>query len=154
MSRRLAQGAVGGDLNCVVVAQDCTSNFQGKVSPSFRKLVSAFNWSDSFCVLYPKRGQFSRYFSNVHQGEGASHIDRSYHWGNIKGSKAEYMSISFSDHLSLKLSYILPSKLDRCLSERRAISESTRHCYDMMATGERPGCRPNHLAVTPGKGWH
>ena len=29
---------------------------------------------------------------------------------------AEYISVSFSDHLALKVSYLLPSKLDRCLT--------------------------------------
>ena len=116
MCRRLAQGSAGGDLNSIISAQDCTKNSQNKISPSFRKLVSAFNWKDSFRSLFPTKPQYSRYFSNDHQGEGASRIDRSYHWGEIYVHSAEYLSISFSDHLGLKLSYILPAKLDRCLT--------------------------------------
>ena len=41
-----------------------------------------------------------------------SRIDRSYHWGSLEVQQAEYLSISFSDHLSLKASYLLPSPLD------------------------------------------
>ena len=59
--------------------------------------------------------QASRYYSNI-QGEGASRIDRSYHWGPMKTFGAEYISVSFSDHLALKVSYIIPSKLDRGLT--------------------------------------
>ena len=115
MCRRLEQGAAGGDFNCVISPIDCTKNFQNKVSPSLRKLVSAFNWKDSYRTLFPKKPHVSRYYSNK-QGEGASRIDRSYHGGPMRAHSATYISLSFSDHLALKVSYILPSKLDRCIT--------------------------------------
>ena len=110
---RLAQGAAGGDLNSIIAASDCTKNTQNKMSPSFKNLVSAFSWKDSYRYLHPQAKQYSRYYINDHQGEGASRIDRSYHWGSLEVQQAEYLSISFSDHLSLKVTYTLPSPLDR-----------------------------------------
>ena len=68
---------------------------------------------DSFKCLHPKKVQFSRYYSSNQQGEGASRIDRCYHWGELRAAEAEYHSISFSDHLSQRLIYTLPSPLDR-----------------------------------------
>ena len=110
---RLPQGVAGGDLNCTISLADSNRNPQSKISPSLRNLVNAFNWKDSFRSLHPITKQYSRYYSNEHHGEGASRIDRSYHWGPIKVQQAEYLSISFSDHLSHIITYILPSPLDR-----------------------------------------
>ena len=45
-----------------------------------------------------------------------SRIDRSYYWGEIQVTEAGYNSISFSDHLSLKILYKLPHELDRYLA--------------------------------------
>ena len=110
---RLAQGAAGGDLNSIIATSDCTKNPQSKMSPSFKKLVTSFAWKDSYRYLHPKTKQYSRYYTNDHHGEGASRIDRSYHWGSLEVQQAEYLSISFSDHLSHKVTYTLPSPLDR-----------------------------------------
>ena len=71
MTRRLAQGAVGGDLNCIISALDSSSDPQRKMSPSFRTLVSAFTWTDSYRAIAPRTRQYSRYYRNVHKGEGA-----------------------------------------------------------------------------------
>ena len=79
-------------------ASDSTKNPQSKMSPSFKNLVNAFAWKDSYRYLHPKAKQYSRYYINDHQGEGASRIDRSYHWGSLEVQQAEYLSISFSDH--------------------------------------------------------
>ena len=50
-------------------------------------------------------------YSNALQGEGASRIDRCYHWGELAVQEAEYHPISFSDHLSLRLVYKVPSSV-------------------------------------------
>ena len=88
------------------------------MSPSFKNFVSAFSLTDSFRCLHPKKIQFSRYYSNSQQGEGASRIDRCYHWGDLSAVEAEYHSISFSDHLSQRLVYTLPSPLDRRIAPK------------------------------------
>ena len=113
MINRQKNGAAGGDLNSIISLHDSSRNAQTKMSPSFKTLVSAFSLTDSFRCLHPRKVQFSRYYSNTQQGEGASRIDRCYHWGELKAAEAEYHSISFSDHLSQRLVYSLPSPLDR-----------------------------------------
>ena len=114
--RRLAQGAVGGDLNSIISLPDSTRNPHSKLSPSCRNLVRAFSLSDCFRRLYPRAAQYSRHSRTVHHGEGASRIDRSYHWGELQVLEAVYNSISFSDHLSLLTHYRLPHRLDRHLA--------------------------------------
>ena len=79
MVRRLAQGAAGGDFNSIVSLSDSNKNPQSKVSPLCRNLVRAFSWTDSFRVLQPRALQYSRHNRNIHHGDGASRIDRSYH---------------------------------------------------------------------------
>ena len=111
--QRQSHGAIGGDLNSIISLRDSNRNASTKMSPSFRSLVSSMSLSDSFRVLYPQTSQFSRYYSNDHHGEGASRIDRCYHWGQLKVLEAEYNPISFSDHLSHRLVFSLPSPLDR-----------------------------------------
>ena len=48
----------------------------------------------------------------------SSRIDRCYHWGDLTAVEAEYHSISFSDHLSQRLVYTLPSPLDRKIAPK------------------------------------
>ena len=79
MINRQKHGAAGGDLNSIISLHDSNRNAQTKMSPSFKTLVSAFSLTDSFRCLHPKKVQFSRYYSNSQQGEGASRIDRCYH---------------------------------------------------------------------------
>ena len=116
MVRRLAQGAIGGDLNSIISPLDSNPNPQSKISPSCKNLVRAFSWTDSFRAVQPRGTQLSRYNRADQQGEGASRIDRSYHWGEIQVVEACYNSISFSDHLGLKVHYKLPNKLDQHLA--------------------------------------
>ena len=118
MINRQKNGAAGGDLNSIISLHDSSRNAQTKMSPSFKTLVSAFSLTDSFRCLHPRKVQFSRYYSNTQQGEGASRIDRCYHWGDLTAVEAEYHSISFSDHLSQRLVYTLPSPLDRQIAPK------------------------------------
>ena len=62
---------------------DATTNPDSKISPTFKRLVKTFNWSDSFRAINPTAIQFSRYYSNT-RGEGSSRIDRCYHIGDIE----------------------------------------------------------------------
>ena len=105
------RGAAGGDFNSIISLMDSNRNAAQKISPSLKTLVSSFAWSDSYRCIYPCTTQYSRIYSNAHHGEGVSRIDRCYHWGDIVIEEAEYLSISFSDHLSLRLVYALPLHL-------------------------------------------
>ena len=84
------------------------------MSPSCRNLVQSFSWYDSYRKLYPKTAQFSRYQSA--DGDGATRIDISYHWGNFEAAECQYHSISFLDHLSLRVTFSLPNLLARNLA--------------------------------------
>ena len=112
MSRKLEHGSAGGDLNCIVAAIDCIGEPQRKMSLSLCYLISTFEWSDSCRALHPKVVQFSRIYGNA-LGEGASRIDCSYHRGVLTSNTAEYIRISFSDHLCQLVSYALPSFISR-----------------------------------------
>ena len=116
--QRKCHGAIGGDLNSIISSQDSNRNPNTKMSPSFKTLVSSFSLTDSFRALHPRKSQYSRYYSNDRHGEGASRIDRCYHWGELRVVEAEYNSISFSDHLSHRLTFSLPSPLDRQVTPR------------------------------------
>ena len=110
----LPHSAVGGDFNSIIIISDSKKNSQSKMSPSCRNLVNAFSWIDSFCRLHPNSTQFSRYQNT--DADGATRIDRSYQWGDIIANENQYHSISFSDHLCLRVSYSLPHELDRHLA--------------------------------------
>ena len=100
---------IGGDLNSIIDKKDATKNANAKISPSFRRLVSTFSWTDSFRALHPNQDVFSHYYSNNHQGVGATRIDRMYHCGQIKILRAEYIPIAFSDHMGLRIDVNVPS---------------------------------------------
>ena len=74
MIRRQAQGAVGGDLNCIISNLDSSRDPKSKLSPSFKNLVSSHDWTDSYRALYPRVKQYSRYYTNARQGEGAKRM--------------------------------------------------------------------------------
>ena len=114
MLHQLPQGATGGDFNSIIIISDSKKNSQSKMSPSCRNLVNAFSWIDSFGRLHPKTIQFSRYQNT--DADGATRIDRSYQGGDIIAKESQYHSISFCDHLCLRVSYDLPHKLDRHLA--------------------------------------
>ena len=126
MIRWLGQGAAGGDFNSIIHLQDSKKLPENTLSPSCKLLVNAFLWSDSYRILHPTVEQFSRYHSC--NGEGATRIDRASQWGELKISEAAYHSISFSDHLSLKVSYLLPHKLDRHLTPQTEPSFKIHPC--------------------------
>ena len=85
------RGCVGGDWNSIIQDIDATRNTSQKMSPSLKRLVKNFNWSDSFRVLYPKALTYSRYYDHNKYGEGATRIDRQYFWGDVAIKEAKYI---------------------------------------------------------------
>ena len=94
-------GCIGGDWNCIIDKNDATKNPSSKHSKSLQRLVKNFAWTDSFKKLHPDSQQFSRYYDNTAQGEGATRIDRMYHYGQLQIIEASYVGVAFSDHLYL-----------------------------------------------------
>ena len=92
-------GCCGGDFNCIINKEDATRNPESKLSPSLKRLVKTFSWQDSYRTLYPSSKCFSRYYGNDRYGEGATRIDRNYHYGSIEIVEVKYCSVAFSDHM-------------------------------------------------------
>ena len=115
---RQDDGCIGGDFNCILSKQDCTHLASTKMSPCLAKLVKTFNMRDSFRLLYPNSTSFSHFYHTVHQGQGATRLDRSYNWGNVTVIEAKYESVAFSDHLTYVVSLTLPPAMARILSPR------------------------------------
>ena len=111
-------GCLGGDFNCIIALQDATKNPESKISPGLKRLVNTFTWKDSFRSLYPNSLIFSRYYESQRYGEGASRIDRNYHYGDIEIIEAKYISIAFSDHMACSISIKLPEFFTRILSPK------------------------------------
>ena len=92
-------GLLGGDMNSIVDKKDALNYPEQKMSKCFKKLINLYKMSDTYRNLYPHSKQFSRYY--VWKGkEGATRIDRCYTWGNNCVQEAEYLAVSFSDHLA------------------------------------------------------
>ena len=101
------RGCIGGDWNSIIKENDATKNSTQKISPSLRRLVKNFKWSDSFRELHPNSLTFSRYYDHNKFGEGATRIDRQYYWGDIEIIDVKYVGVAFSDHQAyvVKLKY-------------------------------------------------
>ena len=107
-------GCLGGDLNMIIDKRDATNNPESKMSPTFKRLVQSFSWRDSFRTLHPSAEQFSRYYSST-RGDGATRIDRCYHYGDININSAAYLPLAFSDHHAHVVSIILPNPFARLM---------------------------------------
>ena len=57
-------------------------------------------------------------YHTVQQGKGATRIDRSYSWGELKVIEARYEPIAFSDHMADIVTLSLPDSMARILSPR------------------------------------
>ena len=110
-------GCLGGDLNMIIDKLNATVNPESKMSPTFKRLVSSFQWTDSYRALHPADKQYSRYYSNT-RGDGASRIDRCYHFGNIQVQSASYHPLAFSDHHAHIVTLLLPDPFARLLCPR------------------------------------
>ena len=70
-------------------------------------MIKVFSHIDSFRDIHPDQLVYSRYYRGPNGVVEASRIDRSYHWGNITVESAQYLSVAFSDHLSLMMKVAL-----------------------------------------------
>ena len=111
-------GCIGGDWNSITDKKDCTRNPDSKMSPSLKRMINVFELKDSFRHLHPNSEEYSRYYSNDRHGEGASRIDRSYHWGHIQVLDTEYVGIAFSDHLAHVVTIALPKNMEKSISPK------------------------------------
>ena len=93
-------GCIGGDFNCIVDKRDATHYPESKSSRGLQRLIKLKDWQDSYRTLFPNTLTFSRYYENA-RAEGATRIDRNYHFGNITVKEVKYIPIAFSDHLGL-----------------------------------------------------
>ena len=89
-----------------------------KSNQKLKRLVNTFSWVDSFRQLHPNSEQFSRYYDNSVHGEGASRIDRMYHFGGLEIVEAKYVGVAFSDHLSLIVKIKLPENMQKMSSPK------------------------------------
>ena len=105
-------GCIGGDWNCIV--GNATAHPESKMSNSLKRVLKTFELKDSFRQLYPKSESFSRYYGDT-RGQGASRIDRQYHWGPLTIKEAKYLPLSFSDHHGLVIVISLPDPLTRII---------------------------------------
>ena len=63
-------GCIGGDWNCIVEKIDATVNPESKISNTLKRVIKAFDMSDSFRSIHPKDTIFFRYYSDT-RGFGA-----------------------------------------------------------------------------------
>ena len=98
----------------IIDKKDATTHQETKMSPTFKRLVKSFNWKDSFRTLHPSLDQFSRYYSS-NRGNGATRIDRCYHYGEIKINSATYLPLAFSDHHAHVVHVLLPDPFARLM---------------------------------------
>ena len=105
---RCSAGCIGGDWNSIINKNDATNNAASKMSPNLARLSKTFKWSDSFKVKVPDVSCYSHYYK-----QGATRIDREYHWGEIVIKKAEYIPLAFSDHLGLLTEIEVPFIIER-----------------------------------------
>ena len=111
-------GCIGGDLNSIIEKIDATNHPAAKLSQSFKRLSDTFHWKDSYRSLYPTTKQFSHYYGNS-RAEGATRIDRCYHFGEIRILQAAYLPLAFSDHHALVVKIILPNPFSRLLCPKQ-----------------------------------
>ena len=110
-------GCSGGDFNCITKKIDATNNPESKMSRCLERLIKLKEWQDSYRILYSKADTFSRYYANT-RAEGASRIDRCYHYGGLTVKDAKYLPIAFSDHFAHVVQFILPDPLVKLLSPK------------------------------------
>ena len=111
-------GCIGGYWNCLVEKCDASKNASKKISNSLKRVVKNFAWVDSYRQLNLDSQQFSRYYDNSVHGEGASRIDRMYHYGQLHILEAYYVGVAFSDHFALIVKFKLPENMSKLMSPK------------------------------------
>ena len=88
------------------------------MSPSLKRLMKVFNWTDSFRHVFPNTQSFSRYYDNDRFGEGATRIDRIYHFGDMAVKEAQYVGVAFSDHMGHIVKFSIPGNFGKLISPK------------------------------------
>ena len=107
-------GIVGGDWNCIVDKKDCTRFPETKMSPCLKRLVNAFSWRDSYRAVHPDGSCFSHFY--ISNGPGATRIDRSYYYGELRPGEAQY--VAFSDHHAHIVRVETPTQFQKLISPK------------------------------------
>ena len=110
-----ASGCIGGDWNCITEARDATKNPDQKMSPSLKRLIKNFSWSDSLRTLLPDSQTYSRYYEHSRYGGGATRIDRQYWWGSLEILDIKHVGVAFSDHNAVIVKIRMPDTFSRAL---------------------------------------
>ena len=110
-------GCAGGDFNCINDKKDATNHPEAKMSRCLQRLVKVNNWSDSYRAVHPTTLAYSRYYENT-RAEGASRIDRCYHYGDMVVEEAQYLPVAFSDHFAHLIKFSLPNNLAKIVSPK------------------------------------
>ena len=115
-------GCAGGDLNCIVAKRDATNHPEAKMSQALHRLIKLKDWQDSYQTLHPDAITFTRFY-DTSRASGATPIDRSYHFGNMKVIEASYLPLAFSDHFGHIVRMELPDSLSRAFFTFRLAPE-------------------------------
>ena len=116
---RKDNGCIGGDWNCITDDLDATKNHAQKRSPSLKRVINTFSWSDNYRQLHKNKTIYSRYYASNLHGNGATRIDRQYSWGNdIQIVSAIYTSIAVSDHLAQIYTMRTPASINKSMSPK------------------------------------
>ena len=138
-------GCIAGDFNCITDKKDATRNQENKISPSLKRLIKTFSWTDSFRKLFPESVSYSRYYDSERFGEGATRIDRIYHYGSLVVEEAQYVGVAFSDHFGHIAKLSLPKRF------QKIISPKTRPLFkanpDIVRDKEFKARLNNHLQI-------
>ena len=110
-----SSGCIGGDWNCITDACDATKNPSQKMSPSLKRLIKNFSWSDSLRSLHPNALIYSRYYEHSRFGDGATRIDRQYWWGNLEVLEVKHVGVAFSDHQAVVVKVKVPDMFSKLL---------------------------------------
>ena len=122
-------GFFGGDMNSIVEKKDSMNYPEQKMSKCLSKLINIYKMRDSYRLLYPHTKQFSRYY--VWKGkEGATRIDRCYSWGEVIVQEAEYLVVSFSDHLAHVVTFDTPTIRKQNVTKKKSIYKIKHHIVD------------------------
>jgi exonuclease III len=114
LTSRKHDGYLCGDFNCIIEKADATNHPEAKMSNCLKRVNKVFDMKDSYRALYPKVQAFSRYYEDT-RGQGATCIDRQYHFGNNTVREAKYLPLSFSDHHSFIVTICLPDPLSKII---------------------------------------
>ena len=156
LTNRKQLGCIGGDWNCITDKMDATVNPEGKMSNVLKRVIKAFDMNDSFRTMFPKDQSFSRYYSDA-RGNGASRIDRQYHYGDITIIEAKYIPLAFSDHHGLLVRISVPPSFSKLFCpKRRQIRlfkiQSSNQTYQKLCATGRP-LRPLAWIPSCGGSW-